>query len=233
MKTTTVFSLLFFVASFVGCDSATDPAPTQFAGKGSSFTFTDEEFDADNNITDSKLTTMMIDADNITLESRIDVMRATSETDTLLFIRDADRSFLIYRPEITIFEGMKLPKRWQAILKEYTSDVVVIGNYSGSTNLGGMNADVTIRELEQYQGTAKVTVAGKQFEVIRKSFTTEVVVSVMSVGVTVTTSVTDTYGFAPQLGFIVSSVQTRTTDSGFSPVEPGRSELTLSSYTIQ
>lgn len=233
MKTTTLSSLLFFFASFVGCDSATDTAPTQFAGKGSSFTFTDEEFDANSNIIDSKLTTMMIDADNITLESRTDVMRASSETDTLLFVRDADRSFLIYRPEVTVFEGITIEKRWQPILKEHTTDVIEISNFSGTVDHRGMSADVTIRETEQYKGTSTMLIAGKEFEVIRKSFTTEVVVTIPMFGVTATTSVTDTYGFAPELGFIVFSEQTRSSDSGFSPVEPGRTELTLSSYSIE
>lgn len=231
MKTSFFFLILFLVAS-TGCDSAVEQASPQLADKGSSFSFSEHEFDVDGNPTGESSTVFTIDSTNIALESRTDVMRMSSATDTLHFIRDANRSLLIYRPEVEIFDGIALPKRWQPILKEYNTDTIAIGTYTGQTQVNGLNADVTVSDYEQYIGTSTVTVNGKTFETIVKSFSVKVEVYISQFDVKVTTIVTDIYGFAPELGFLVSMKQIRSADSEFSPIIPGRTELMLSSYTM-
>lgn len=232
MKTITTFSLLFFIASFIGCDSAVEPAAQQLAGKGSTFAYAQDEFDADGNQIDATSNLYTIDSTNMMLDARTDVMRATASDDTLLFARDG-ASLLVYRPELELFENISVPKRWKQIQKSNDTNVVEIGTYTGKTTLNGADADITIRDREQYLGSSQLTINGKTFEVISKSFSVDVEVSIPQFGVTATTTVTEIDGYAPELGFLVSIKQIRSTDSEFSPITPGRTELQLSSYTIK
>jgi hypothetical protein len=231
MKTTSL-TLLLLASFFIGCDSAVEPPSSQLAGTGASFMFNQTEFDPAGSITGSGSTTLKIDSANITIESRSDVMRITSPSDTLHFIRDGRNSFLIWRPEIMLFDGISIPKRWQPVLREYDTAIVELGLYTGNTTINGMAAVVTIRDREQYLGTTTLTVGGKALEVITKSFTVEVEVVIPQFNVTVTTTVSDIYGFAPELGFLATISQIRSSDSQFSPIIPGRTELTLTSYTL-
>jgi len=225
--------LFFVLAASTGCDSSTtEPATPQPAGKGSSFVYTQDEFDADGIQTGSSTTSYTIDSMNIALDSRTDVMRAIASTDTMLFVRDGS-SMLVYREAMQLFDTIGLPKRWKQIAKASDTNVVDIGTYTGTTDINGMEADITIRDREQYLGTSTVTVNGKTFEVIAKSFSVQVEVYFAQFGVTATTTVTEIDEYAPELGFLISMKEIRTTDSQFSPIAPGRTELTLSSYTIK
>jgi hypothetical protein len=231
MKTFLLFLFLLLMAS--GCDSSTtEPSTPQQGGKGSSFVYTQDEYDADGIKTGSTSTTYTIDSTNITLDSHTDVMRATSPNDTMHFVRDVS-SMSIYREETQIFDNLSLPKRWKQIIKANDTNVVVIGTYTGEAVINGANADGTVTDREQYLGTSTVTINGKSYEVITKSFSVEVKVHIAQFGMTATTTVTEIDGYAPELGFLVSMKEVRAADSEFSPISPGRTELELSSYTIK
>jgi hypothetical protein len=231
MKTSLLFLFLLLVAS-TGCDSSsTEPTAPQPAGKGSSFVYTQDEFDADGIMTGSTSTTYTIDSSNITLDSRTGVMRATATNDTMHFVRN-ESSMSIYREETQIFENLSLPQRWKNIVKANDTNVIVIGTYTGEAVINGANADITVTEREQYLGTSSVTIGGKTYEVVTKSFSVEVKVHIADFGITATTTVTEIDGYAPELGFLVSIKGIREADSEFSPIPPGRTELELSSYTL-
>lgn len=230
---TSLLILVLLAVGITGCDSnTTEPAAPQLASKGSSFVYTQDEFDADGNQIGTTTTTYVIDSANIALDARTDVMRATASNDTMRFARDGS-SILIYREAMQLFDAIGLPKRWKQIVKSSDTGVVNIGTYTGKTHIDGMAADITIRDREQYLGTSTITLSGKTFEVVSKSFSVQVEVYIIQFGITATTTVTEIDGYAPDLGFLVSMKEIRTTDSEFSPIQPGRTELQLSSCAIK
>ena len=224
------FCATIFLAS---CDSTTETtAPPKLAGKGSVFTYSRTDFDADDNLVDTGTTTYTIDSANMTIETKNDMMRAVSMDDTIYFDYD-DSGMHIYRPAVPIFQNFTLPAIWQDVKAEANTNSVTKGTYSAETIINGAPATVTGMDREQYVGTTVITLNGKTYNAFSKSFTVEVNVSVPSFGVEAKTTITVTYTFAPDLGFFMATSDLRTTDSEFSPIQPGRTELALKSYTIE
>lgn len=231
----TFFTVLTMCAALflVSCESTDEPLTpqTKRAGKGSVFTYSRLDYDGDGMLFDSGTTTYTIDSANMSIDTKTDMMRAVSEDDTILFDYDAS-AMHVYRPAIDLFPGITLPATWQDIIVGTDTATLTRGTYTGQTQLNGATADVTINEREQYLGQSSVTVSGKVYSVIRKMYSTEVKVEIPSFSVSATTTVARIFAYAPDLGFIAASSDIRTTDSQFSPIPPGSSELTLKSFTM-
>jgi len=221
--------------SFLASCSQSPSEPTDATPKaGSTYTFSEYEFDGDGNIiSDSGLTsTDTLLTTNLSFFGSADVHQITSKGEYRYLKAFGSSSFDMYQDSIVIMEGLVVPMMWEHYDANSLFDTIYMDSISSTFN--GYPGTMTLHITTEGKGDSTYALSGgKTFETVEVEKVFTVIVSIDGVGTVSTTTITTKMSCSPELQYIVREEDTSFSDSPFSPIPNGKSVRELLSYSLK